>query len=134
MKKLLAVVALGATIVSTQAGAQDRGGWSQKDMTRQEAQQRAGAIFQRFDANHDGVITRQEAEQAAAQFGDSERAQHMLDRLFAGAQSITLQQFEAQSVARFDAQDSNHDGTVTAAEREQARAAMRAQRGANPGQ
>lgn len=134
MKKFLATIALGATIISAQAAAQDRGGWSQKDMTRQEAQQRADAIFQRFDANHDGIITRQEAEQAAAQFGDTERAQHMLDRLFAGAQSITLQQFESQSLARFDAQDTNHDGTVTALEREQARAAMRAEKGANPGQ
>lgn len=134
MKKFLATIALGATIISAQAAAQDRGGWSQKDMTRQEAQQRADAIFQRFDADHDGIITRQEAEQAAAQFGDTERAQHMLDRLFAGAQSITLQQFESQSLARFDAQDTNHDGTVTALEREQARAAMRAEKGANPGQ
>ena len=134
MKMLLATIALGATIIATQAGAQDRGDWSQKDMTRQEAQQRADAIFQRFDANHDGIITRQEAEQAAAQFGDSERAQHMLDRLFSGAQSITLQQFEARSLARFDAQDSNHDGTVTPAEREQARAARHAQRAANPAQ
>jgi hypothetical protein len=35
---------------------------------------------------------------------------------------VTLQQFEAQSLARFDAIDLNHDGTVTAAERQQARA------------
>ncbi len=134
MRKLLASIALGATIISTQALAQDRGASSQKDMTRQEAQQRADGIFQRFDANHDGIITRQEAEQAVAQFGDSPRAQRMLDKLFAGAQSITLQQFEAQSLARFDAKDINHDGVLTAAERQQARASMRAERGANPGQ
>jgi hypothetical protein len=42
-----------------------------------------------------------------------------------------LQQFEAQQLARFDAMDLNHDGTVTAAERQQARAAMRAQSGGN---
>ncbi len=45
MKTLLATIALGATIISTQALAQDqrdgRGGWMQQDMTRQQAQQMA---------------------------------------------------------------------------------------------
>jgi hypothetical protein len=125
MKTLLVTVALSAAIVSTQAFAQGRG-MMQQDMTRAQAQQMADAMFQRFDANHDGVVTRDEAEQAAAQFGG--RGQRMLDRVFGTAQSITQQQFEAQSLARFDAMDLNHDGTVTAAERQQARAAMRAER------
>ena len=38
-------------------------------MTRQQAQQMADQMFQRFDTNHDGVVTRKEAEQAASQFG-----------------------------------------------------------------
>ena len=52
------------------------------------------------------------------------------------AQSITLQQAEAQALARFDRDDLNHDGVVTAAERQQARAALKAARaaGQNPGQ
>jgi hypothetical protein len=55
--------------------------------------------------------------------------------MFAGAQSITLQQAETQALAHFDAMDLNHDGKVSAAEREQARAALRAQRGGqNPDQ
>jgi Ca2+-binding EF-hand superfamily protein len=131
MKKLLVTVALGATVVSTQAFAQDErgghGGWMQKDVTRQQAQQMADTLFQRLDANHDGVLTRQEADQAAAQFGD--RGQHMVDRLFGGAQSVTLQQAEAQALARFDRQDLNHDGVVTAAERQQMRAQRQAERG-----
>jgi len=129
MKTWLAGVALGAAIVSTSAIAQEGGGYMQQDMTRAEAQQRADQMFQRFDVNHRGVITRQDAEQMAAQFG--ERGQRMIDRVFGSAQSLTLQQFEAQQLARFDAMDLNHDGTVTAAERQQARAAMRAQRGGN---
>ena len=133
MRKLLVTFALGATILSTQALAQDRGGgmrggWMQ-DMTRQQAQQMADGMFQRFDANHDGTVTRQEAEQAAAQVGAGDRAQRMIDRVFGDAQSLTLQQFEAQSLARFDRDDLNHDGTVTAAERQQARAALKAARG-----
>jgi hypothetical protein len=132
MKTLAIALALGAATVSTAALAQEGGGFMQQDMTRAQAQQRADAMFQRFDTNHDGIVTRQEAEQAAAQFGG--RGARMLDRVFGNAQSLTLQQFEAQSLARFDAQDLNHDGTVTAAERQQARAERHAERGTNPGQ
>jgi len=132
MKTLLVSIALGATIVSTQAIAQERGGFMQQDMTRAQAQQMADAMFQRFDTNHDGVVTRDEAQQAAAQFGG--RGQRMIDRVFGTAQSLTLQQFEAQSLARFDRDDLNHDGIVTAVERQQARAALKAERGQNPGQ
>jgi Ca2+-binding EF-hand superfamily protein len=125
MTKLLAAIALGATIISSAAIAQQNGDFMQQDMTRADAQQRADRMFQRFDANHDGVITRDEAQQAAAQFGG--RGERMIDRIFGTANSITLQQFEAQSLARFDAMDLNHDGTVTAAERQQAREQRRNQ-------
>ena len=97
-------------------------------MTRQQAQQMADDMFQRLDANHDGVLTRQEAEQAAAQFGGSGRAERMIDRMFGDSQSLTLQQAEAQALSRFDRDDLNHDGTVTGDERKQARAALKAQR------
>jgi EF hand domain-containing protein len=131
MKKILVTVALGAAIVSTQAVAQDqgrgRGGYMQ-DMTRAQAQQMADGMFQRFDANHDGVVTREEAQQVASQMGAGDRAQRMIDRTFGTAQSLTLQQFEAQQLARFDRDDLNHDGTVTAAERQQARATLKAER------
>ena len=138
MKKLLITVALGAAMVSTAAFAQDqggRGGWM-KDQTRQEAQQRADMMFQMLDANKDGTVTKAEAEQALAQFqaaqgGDNGRGggrmQRMIEQGFANSPSLTLQQFEAQALARFDAQDLNHDGTVTAAERQQARAQQRGQ-------
>lgn len=139
MKKLLVTVALGATILSTEAAAQDaaaqaggHGGWMQQDMTRQQAQQMADSLFERLDANHDGTVTRQEADQAAAKFGG--RATLMIDRMFGGAQSITLPQAEAQALARFDAEDVNHDGVVTAAERQQMRAQRQSERGQNPGQ
>lgn len=127
MKTLLAGIALGAAIISTSAIAQEGGGRMQEDMTRAQAQQRADQMFERFDVNHTGTITRAQAEQMAAQFG--ERGQRMVDRIFGTAQSLTLQQFEAQQLARFDAMDLNHDGTVTAAERQQAREQMRAARG-----
>jgi hypothetical protein len=70
-------------------------------------------------------LTREEVERARsdADGEGSGRAERMIARLFGDAQSITLAQAEAQALARFDAQDLNHDGVVTAAEREQARAA-----------
>jgi hypothetical protein len=134
MNRFLVTIAIGATFVSTAAAAQrERGGGMRQDITRQQAQQMADAMFQRFDANHDGVVTRAEAEQAGSQDGD--RAQHMIDRVFGAAQSLTLAQFEGQSLARFDRDDANHDGVVTGAERAQARAQLKAERATvNPGQ
>ena len=79
MNKILIPLAIGAIALSGTAVAQMRGGMMQ-DMTRAQAQQRADSMFQRFDTNHDGTITRQEAEQAAAQFGG--RGQRMVDVYF----------------------------------------------------
>jgi EF hand len=138
MHKILIPLALGAAIVSTAAIAQDQpsqgGGRFMQDMTRAQAQQMADGMFQRFDLNHDGVVTRQEAQQAASQFGGGHRAEHMIDRMFGSAQSLTLQQAETAALARFDRDDLNHDGVVTGAERQQVRAQLKAQRGENPGQ
>jgi len=139
MKRAIFAIAVGAALVSTPVIAQGYGGG--RDQTRAEAQQRADMMFQMMDANKDGTVTKAEAEQALAQFqamrgGDDNgrrggsRMQRMLDEAFATSQSMTLQQFEAQALARFDAMDLNHDGTVTAAERQQARSQMRAN--ANP--
>jgi Ca2+-binding EF-hand superfamily protein len=104
------------------------GGWA-SDRTRQQAQQMADGMFQRFDINHDGVLTREEAQQALAAMpsrdggeqGNS-RAERMLGRMFGDAPSVTLVQFEGQAMSRFDREDLNHDGVVTAAERQQGRA------------
>ena len=139
-------IAASAVLLATQAQAQDaapaqtqgavqapaapqsglRGNWLRADTTRQQAQQRADAMFQRLDANRDGALTRDEALKAGPQTGrGGARVERLMARLFADAQSVTQAQFEAQALARFDAQDLNHDGTVSAAEREQARAARR---------
>ena len=132
MKKFLVSIALGAAAIAVPALAQmPGGGFMQRDQTRAEAQQRADMMFQMMDTNKDGAVTKAEANQALAQFqsmrgGDNGgrgggRMQRMIDEAFAGAPSLTLQQFEAQALARFDAADLNHDGVVTAAERQQAR-------------
>lgn len=135
MKKMIFAFAIGAAVLATPVLAQDagnRGGWGQRDQTRQQAQQRADMLFQLLDSNHDGTVTRAEAEQAAAQFQAARgaeggrgggRLQRIIGQVFATAPSISLQQFEALMLARFDAQDADHDGVLSAAEREQARAA-----------
>ena len=132
MKVLLVTLALGATLISTQAFAQDGSRWANRNETRQEAVQRADRTFDRFDFNHQGVITRQQAEQLVQQYGAGRRGQRMIERMFGDSQSLTRQQAEAEALAKFDRDDLNHNGVVTPAEREQAKA-MRAA-GQNPGQ
>jgi len=142
MKTMLATIGLATAMISTPALAQDggRGGWMQRDQTRVDAQQRADTMFQMLDTNKDGTVTKAEAQQALEQFeaarGGGEgrgagRIQRMLDVAFGSGQSITQQQFETQALARFDRMDLDHNGTVTAAERQQARAQAQAQ-GAAP--
>jgi len=110
----------------------------QRDQTRAEAQQRAEMMFQMLDTNKDGTVTKAEAEAALAQFqaargGDDQsgrgagRMQRMMDGAFGASQSLTKAQLEAQVLARFDAMDLDHNGTVTAAERQQLRAQRQAQ-------
>ena len=119
MNKLV-LAALGAAAISAPAFAQGHEG---RDMTRQDAQAMADAMFQRFDLNHDGVVTRDEAQQALAQFTQggagprAAKAEKMIDRVFGTSQSVTKEQFEAMSLAKFDREDVNHDGIVTDAER-----------------
>ena len=142
MKTMLATIGLAAAVISTPAVAQDggRGGWMQRDQVRADAQQRADMMFQMLDTNKGGTVTKPEAQQALEQFeaarGGGEgrgagRIQRMIDVAFSSGQSITLQQFEAQALTRFDRMDLDHNGTVTTAERQQARAQTQAQ-GAAP--
>ena len=140
MKTFALIAAAAMAAISTEAEAQAqaqaappaqtgplpglRGNGLQADMTRQRGREMADGLFQRLDLNHDGTLTRQEVEQARGPMGGGgDRAERMIARVFGEAQSITLAQFEAQALARFDRLDLNHDGTVTAAERQQARAA-----------
>jgi hypothetical protein len=146
MQKLIVTIALGAAVIGTPVLAQAPGGGgrAQRDQTRAEAQQRADMMFQMLDANKDGSVTKAEAEAALARFqaargGDDQaggrgagRMQRMLDEAFGTAQSLTRAQFETQVLTRFDASDLNHDGTVTAAERQQLRDQRQAQ-GTAPG-
>lgn len=97
------------------------------DMTRAEAQAHADAMFDRIDVNHDGTISVDEWTSFRSARAEHQGGGHMgmHGGEHAGAQAMTKQDFEARALARFDRMDTNHDGIVSAAEREQARAAMR---------
>jgi hypothetical protein len=111
MKKVLFTVALGAMILSTQAGAQSTGAPGVQpppEASGQHAVQMADEMFQRFDLNHDGVITRDEANQALAQLASgqsgkpSRRTERMIERMFANTQTVTEPQLEAMALAQVD--------------------------------
>ncbi len=123
----------------------------------QRRAQRSERMFDRLDANRDGSISREEWTAArtqrgermaerGAQAGQGERAGrpqgmrggHRMRggpgmrgdrgaRLFGEQGYITQEQMRERALARFDRLDLNRDGTVTAAERQQAREQMRTQ-------
>ena len=134
------LIATAAVALASAAGAQDTapaqpqgqaapganlgGNWLQADQTRSQALQRADLMFQRLDSNKDGTLTREEAQSAGPQMGrGGARVERLMARLFGSAQSVTQAQFQAQALARFDRLDLDRNGVVTAAERQQARAA-----------
>jgi Ca2+-binding EF-hand superfamily protein len=136
----------------------DNDGRATADEARQAREQRrterAGAMFERMDADRDGSVSRAEFDQARAQRGDRLAARHgeggaeaghrrhgprhrhgmrgmrgMGDRGLFGEQGfITREQMRERALARFDRLDANRDGTLTFAERQQAREQFRAQR------
>jgi Ca2+-binding EF-hand superfamily protein len=134
MKQLIIAIACGAAVLSTGAGAQGADATQQPDMTRDQARARADQLFQMFDVNHDGVVTRNEARtlgkrllmQRAATGRDvapgiGGHTLRFLERAFAGMQSVTQQQFEDALLAHFDQMDVDHDGILTSAERQEGR-------------
>lgn len=123
----------------------------------QRRAQRGERMFDRLDADRDGSISRAEWTQARAQRGErmaERRAQagqgeragrphgmrggHRMRggpgmrgdhgaRMFGEQGYITQEQMRERALAGFDRLDANRDGTVTAAERQQARQQMREQ-------
>lgn len=141
MTILLVRVALGAAILAAPiaplaAQMPAPAGTTKPDITRQQAKQRADELFKMFDVNHDGVVTREEAQPVGRRLmlehastgrdtapGIGGHTLKFLERAFANTESITQQQLEQALLAHFDAMDLNRDGVLTAAEREQARGA-----------
>jgi hypothetical protein len=134
MKPLIFAIACSAAILSSQAGAQAPGAPPEPDLTREQARERAEQLFATFDVNHDGVVTRKEAQSVGRRLmmrraatgrdvapGIGGHTLRFLEHAFAGMPSVTEQQFEQAFLAHFDQMDANHDGILTAAEREEGR-------------
>jgi hypothetical protein len=134
MKMLIIASALGATVAAIQPVAHPLQRLQQRGLSRGQARDRADQLFERFDLNHDGYVTRGEAQLLGSKLlllrastgrdlapGIGGHTLRFLERRFAGVDAATRQQFEAAFLAHFDEMDVNHDGILTAAEREQAK-------------
>jgi Ca2+-binding EF-hand superfamily protein len=133
MKLVILTVACG-TLMSAQAHAQASvNAAPYPDLSREQARDRAHQLFEMFDVNHDGIITRKEAQPVGMRLLMERRATgrdtapgiggHTLTYLrhaFAQLQSVTELQFEQTFLAHFDEMDTNHDGILTDTERRQA--------------
>ena len=117
-------------------------------MHEQRRTERANRMFERLDADRDGSVSRAEFDQARAQRAER-RAERMAGRgdgprmgmrmhrrgpgmrgmrgqhMFGEQGFVTREQMQERALARFDRLDADRDGTVTVAERRQAREQMR---------
>jgi hypothetical protein len=128
-----------------------------QQLAEQRRTQRADRMFERLDLNRDGNITREEMGQARNQRAEqrgarrAEAGEHAErrghhgrrfmrghgrhggfamrggERMFGEQGFVTAEQMRTRAVERFDRMDINRDGTLTAAERQQARQQMREQ-------
>ena len=131
MKISILLTALAANLCAPSLCAQPT---SETGLTRAQALERADQLFDRFDLNRDGTVTRDEAELVGSKLllqraatgrdeapGIGGHTLRFLRQRFTGLQAVTKPQFEAAFLAHFDQMDANHDGILTAAERLQAR-------------
>ena len=95
----------------------------------------AAEMFDRTDTNKDGTISRDEWNAGAARMAEMHgqrggRGGPMMRHMGMmadtdGDRAVSRQEFEARALQHFDRADTNKDGKISAAEREQAHAAMR---------
>jgi len=103
----------------------------QQPISKADFLTRSRAQFAALDADHDGIVTKDELTAGMAKdFGGAPPPQ-LIDRIFAsidknGDGKATAAEAEETAAARFDQWDANHDGTLTPEEMMAGREAMRA--------
>jgi EF hand len=108
------------------------------DIHRADVDTRVRERFGRADLNHDGAITQDEITTIVGMMqanGAPPQAAERIQAMFArDAQNgrITIADIVQRQLATFDAADANHDGTLTVAEQQAARAAAGAEQGQAP--
>ena len=101
-------------------------------ISRADYMARGKAQFDAADANHDGVLTKEELTAVmTAQMGGAP-SQQMIDTIFGAMDTdhdgkVAAAEAEKLRGDRFDKADANHDGTLSSEEMEAARAAAMSQ-------
>lgn len=136
-KFLLGAAGAALFVAASPAAAQPpqggRGGM-QGDMTRAQAEEMIKNQLGRLDANHDGIITNAEIEKAIDMISTAGGPPQIGERLkalmteFGKNGQIVVADLVKSRLAQFDAADANHDGKLSADERQAAMAAARAAR------
>lgn len=94
------------------------------EQARLVEQRRLDAEFTRLDTNHDGQLSKSEFMASAPPLHPRNTPQQIIAAMDSNKDGkISVQEFEARPLASFEKLDTNHDGTVTAAEIQAARAA-----------
>jgi Ca2+-binding EF-hand superfamily protein len=130
LKILIAASALVTAISAAPSARPTELASLQPDLTREQARERADQLFDRFDLNGDGIVTRYEAQHVGKRLlllraatgrdvapGIGGHTLRFLKHRFAGAHSIRKRDLEDAILAHFDEMDRDHDGILTAAER-----------------
>ena len=101
-----------------------------KDGWVDKAEWKAGqeARFKELDTNKDGVLSREEFMAAAPQTAGTPNGAALVSQLDKNKDGkVTADEFRAPILARFDKMDTNHDGVLSATERQAAQAQAQAQ-------
>ncbi len=123
MKQIVIATALAFGMVAPVAAQQP------ESVTRADFQAQSRAQFAAADANHDGVLTKDELTAVLTRTFGSAPPPEVVDGIFGELDAnkdgkATAAEVEAHDMARFDQWDTNHDHVLTADEMAAGRAAM----------